>query len=597
MIKLSDYVIDFLVKKGIHDIFLVSGGGIMHLIDSVGRNKNIKYYCNHHEQACAIAAEGYARVQNKIGACLVTTGPGGFNAISGIVGAWVDSIPLIVISGQVRRNLIADYNLIRQKGPQEGNVVEVAKHVTKYAKVILEPEKIRYELELAYYQATTGRPGPVWLDIPLDVQDTMIDEELLEGYQTEHSEKTKLTNDITGTIQKILNHLSSSKRPLIIAGTGIHLSNSEHEFSLLLDKLKMPVILPYTAKDLVPEDHPLNMGVFGGIGQRRANFALQNSDCLLSIGVGLSCSKVGFNFNGFAPKAKKIIVDIDKGQLYDQVIKPDIPVHLDVKTFLLGMLSGSKDMCFTPNDIWSSACNAWKEKYPLVIPDFYKDKEHVNTYVFMDKLSNLLIGDDVLLTGDGMDCVSYFQAFRVKLGQRTMNNGNWGSMGWDLPASVGACIGSGKKRTICITGDGSIQLNIQELLTISFNHLPVKIFIFNNKGYSSIRATQRSLFDGRFVGADKTSGIGTQNFEKFAESFNIEYGYIKTNEEIDFVVRKILQSDGPSICEINVSSDQEIIPKASAFRKEDGTLESRPLEDMYPFLPRDEVNFNMTQFD
>ena len=595
--KLSDYVIDFLVKKGITDIFMVSGGGIMHLLDSVGRNENIRYYCNYHEQACAIAAEGYARAQNKVGVCMVTTGPGGFNALSGIVGAWVDSIPIIIISGQVRRNLLADYTRIRQKGPQEGNIVEASKGLTKYAKTIIDPNNIKYELEFAYHQATNGRPGPVWLDIPLDVQDSLINEHLLEGFDKELFENSKGIESISDSITLILDRIKNSERPLIIGGTGIHLSHSEELFSVLIERLKIPVIVPYTAKDLIPEDHPMNMGVFGGIGQRRANYALQNSDCLLSIGVGLSCSKVGFNFTGFAAKAKKIIIDIDEGQLFDQVIKPDIAVLSDVKDFLDKMLLISKRTIFTPKEKWIHACEMWKEKYPLVIHDFYDDKKHVNSYVFMDKLSDLLSSNDVLLTGNGMDCVSYFQAFRVKRGQRTMNNGNWGAMGWDLPASIGACIGSGKKRTICITGDGSIQLNIQELLTISFNHLPVKIFIFNNNGYSSIRATQRSLFENRFVGADETSGVGTIDFKKLAEVYNINYGFIRSNEEIDSVSNSILSSNGPAICEVNLSREQEIIPKASAFRKKDGTLESRPLEDMYPFLSREEVRFNMTLFD
>lgn len=596
MVKLSDYVIEFLVQKGINDVFMVSGGGIMHLVDSVGRNKTIRYYCNNHEQACAISAEAYARVENKIGACLVTTGPGGVNAFSGMVGAWVDSIPMIVLSGQVRRNLISDTPVIRQKGPQEGKIIDYVKNATKYAKTILDPEMIRYELEYAFYLATSGRPGPVWIDIPLDVQDSVIDENRLVSF-VHSSDNAGAYRKKNYSIKSILDALNLAKRPVVIGGTGIHLSHSEELFLKFIDKFKAPVILPYTAKDLIHENHPLNMGVFGGIGQRRANYVLQNSDCVLSLGVGLSVGKVGFNFTGFATRAKKIVVDIDEGQLFNQVIKPDIAVLDNVGEFLKGLLEASECILFDNNPKWTAACADWKKRYPLIIDEFYKDKEHVNSYVFMDKLSDLLSENDVLLTGDGMDCVSYFQSFRVKRGQRTMNNGNWGSMGWDLPAAVGACIGSGKKRTVCVTGDGSFQLNVQELLTISKNKLPIKLIIFNNKGYSSIRATQRSLFDGRYVGADYSSGIGNPDYKLLAAAYGVEYFYVKNNDEVANVVRDMLRDMKPSLCEVNLSPEQEIIPKASAFRRPDGVLESRPLEDMYPFVPREEQEFNMTQFD
>lgn len=569
----------------------------MHLVDSVGKNSAVRYYCNYHEQACAISAEAYARVRGGIGVCLVTTGPGGVNALSGIAGAWVDSIPVVVISGQVRRDLIADYSKVRQRGPQEGNVVAMARPVTKYAKTILDPLTVRYELELAFHTAVSGRPGPVWIDIPLDVQGSEIDETGLPSYEPREDASAGLDVDrLRSDVAKVFEMLKSARRPVMICGTGIHLSGSEGLLRELIERLRIPVILPVTAKDLIEEDHPLNLGIFGTIGQRRANFALQNSDCILSLAAGLNCAKTGFNYRGFGPKAGKIVVDIDEGQLYHQVVTPDVGVLADVGAFLKEMLCHIGNGLIEPPVQWLEACAHWKRRYPLLVDGFFSDQEHVNSYVFMDRLSEQLVGSDIMVAGNGLDCVSYFQAFKAKVGQRTINNGNWGAMGWDLPASVGACIGSGGRRTVCVTGDGSMQLNVQELLTISHHKLPVKIFVFNNGGYSSIRATQKTFFDGRLVGADRSSGVSDPDFGKLSAAYGIGYAAIRDNGGLEDGIRRVLTHEGPILCEVNISQEQEIIPKASAYRKEDGTLESRPLEDMYPFLPRDEIWENMNLF-
>ncbi len=593
--KLSDYVVQFLVENGIKDIFLVSGGGIMHLVNSVGKNSDMTYYCNYHEQACAHSAEVYARVTGRIGACLVTTGPGGTNALSGVASAWVDSIPMLVLSGQVRRDLIADYKILRQMGPQEGNVVAMARPVTKYAVTLLEPQKVRYELEKALHIATSDRPGPVWLDFPLDVQGAEIDVSTLDKFTPAD---IKIPSGwLEEQAGKFLHLATKSQRPLFLPGNGIHIAGAEKSLANLLEKMPFPVILPNCAKDLVPEAFPRYMGVFGTAGQRRANFAVQNADCIFFLASGINVTKAGFNYSGFAPKAKKVLVDIDEGQLNHQVIKPDLGLKVDIHAFLEEILRqiDARKLKFSPSPKWLRVCQRWKERYPIILEEFYQDKEHVNSYVFVDKLSDLLSADDLVVAGNGLDEVSYWQAFKVKAGQRTMISGNWGPMGWDLPAAVGACIGSGR-RTICLCGDGSIQWNVQELLTIMHYKLPVKIFIFNNQGYTNIRLTQANFF-GRYVGADKTSGVSNPDFSHLAAAYGLAYSYIGTNDEIENGIRSVLAMDGASLCELNISSEQGITPKASAFRREDGTLESRPLEDMAPFLPREEIRENMHLFD
>jgi acetolactate synthase I/II/III large subunit len=596
MIKLSDFVIQYLVDKGITDIFLVSGGGIMHLVDSVGKNPSMTYYCNYHEQACAHSAEVYARITGKIGACLVTTGPGGTNALSGVASAWVDSIPVLVISGQVRRDLIADYSEIRQKGPQEGNVVEMAKPVTKYAVTLLDPKKVLFELDKALYLAINGRPGPVWLDFPLDVQGVEIDETKLDVFVPPVQEMER--DSLEELVGRFIQIAKEARRPLFVLGNGIHIAHAEILLAELLKKMPFPVVVPNCAKDLVPESQPLNMGVFGTAGQRRANYAVQNADCLFFLSSGINVTKTGFNFEGFAPKAKKVMVDIDNGQLFHQIIHPDFGIQADIHDFLIELLRqiNSCDVEFHPLEEWSEACALWKKRYPTILEEFYRDKAHVNTYVFVDKLSDYLKPEDILVAGNGIDEVSYWQAFKVKPGQRTMISGNWGPMGWDLPAAVGACIGSGRHQVICLSGDGSLQWNVQELLTIKHYHLPVKIFVFNNQGYTNIRLTQKNFF-GRYVGADEDSGVSNPDFGHLAAAYGLDYSTIRTNDEIDIGIQHVLQCEGPALCELNIAIEQGIVPKASAFRREDGTLESRPLEDMAPFLPREEVWGNMHMFD
>jgi acetolactate synthase-1/2/3 large subunit len=590
---LSDYVIRFLAQKGIRDTFLVSGGGIMYLLDSLARSTDVRYYCNYHEQACAVAAEGYARVTNGVGACIVTTGPGAVNAISALPAAWVDSIPIMVICGQVKRELIADYNRIRQIGPQEGNAVDMASPVTKYAKSVRDPMTIRYELEYAYAQAISGRPGPVLLELPLDVQGADIDPDVLPGY-------TPMTAPshpgLAKDVSRVLSEIRNAKRPILVCGNGVYRAKAQELLRTVLEKLQIPFVLPITCKDLLEEDHPMQMGIFGVAGQRRANFAVQNSDLMVAIGAGLNCQKVGFNIAGFAPKAKKIIVDIDEAQLKYQVVRPDVPVEADAADFLKEILAQLGHESYAAPSRWLEACARWKQRYPPLTPDYSEEREYVNTYYFYDRLSEILGPGALMVTGNALDTTSHFQAFRVKRGQRTINSG-WGAMGWCLPMAVGVCIGSGKRQTVCSTGDGSFQFNSQELLTMAHYRLPIQIFVINNQGYSNIRGTQNNFFEGRFAGADPSSGVGTPRFEYLAAAYDFRYSRIKNHKDLEACIRTALAGEGPGICEVNVSPNQGIWPKASAFRRPDGTFESRPLEDMFPFLPREEVWENMHQFD
>ena len=594
--KLSDYVFDFLVEKGVSDIFLVSGGGIMHLTDSLKRNCNLSYICNHHEQASAIAAESYARLKNKLGVCLVTTGPGAVNALSGIAGAWVDSLPVLVISGQVRRDLIADYTKLRQFGPQEINIIDMVKPVTKYAKTIMDPTTIRYELEYALELAFEGRPGPVWLNIPLDVQASIIEITTLENYHKPEKEIFSLTM-AKNKVQDALVMIYRAKRPVFLLGAGVRLSGAEEIVTELINKFDIPVISNIGAIDLIPEDHPMFMGRFGPIGQRRANYTLQNADLIISLGASMSVGSIGFNTEGFAPSAKKIMVNIDLNELEKPSFVPDLPIQADVKWFANELLSNLNIENLKKNERWQEVCKFWKKNYPTITPDYFEDKDHVNSYVFTEKLSEFLNSNAVLITGNSLDIVSVYHSFKIKQGQRVFTNINFGAMGWDLPAVVGACIANKRKETVLVTGDGTIQFNIQELNTISHNRLPIKIFILNNNGYESIRSTQNNFFQGNYIGSDASSGIDNPYFNKLADAYKFSYLSINKNDEIQTTIELAFQIEGPVICELNLSPVQSRSPKIVSVRRDDGSMESRPLEDQFPFITREELHRNMHFFD
>lgn len=594
MIQLSDYVIEFLVQKGIKDIFLVSGGGIMYLLDSVGRNKKISYIANYHEQASATAAESYTRVKNSVGACLVTTGPGSTNAITGVAGAWVDSIPMIVISGQVKRELIADYSKTRQIGPQEINIIDMVKPITKYAVTVMKPEKIKYELEKCFFEATSGRPGPVWINIPLDIQGSVIDEKKLQGFVIPKIKKDD--EYIKDKVKKVIDLLNKSERPVIIAGQGVRLSRGMELLEELISFTKTPTLLPFNGVDLLSEDNKYLMGKFGPGGTRCGNFVLQNSDLILSIGASLNVASTGFDYNHFGFGAKKIMVNIDSKEIETKKIKIDLPVVCDAKEFIRELLSQLKTTKYSPNKNWLDVCNYWKKKYPSITKEYYENKKYVNSYAFFDQLSDLLEPTDVLTTGIALDATGLYQTFKVKKGQRAFVNKNFGQMGWSLPAAVGANVGNNRKRTICVTGDGSFMVNVHELETIKHYKLPIKIFVFNNGGYESIRYTQENLFKGRLVASNEATGVSNPDFELLANAHSLPYVKINNNNEIVKKIKQVLKITGPVLCEVNIDYKQKRMPKAASFKLPDGKIESKPLEDMWPFLPKEEIKKNMSFF-
>lgn len=589
----SEITAEYIASKGIDKVFLLTGGGIMYLTDAFAKNENIDYICNFHEQACAIAAEGYSRVSGKPGVCLVTTGPGASNAISGALSAWHDSIPLIIICGQVRSNIIANnYDSIRQIGPQEANIIELAKSLTKFAISVRNKEDIYKILDEAYEKATTGRPGPVLIEIPLDIQSSIVDNcEFISQQIVQTSEKDICDEEI----DLFFKELQKSQYPILFPGNGIRISNSYDLWMTFLNKINVPVVLPYCAKDLVSFENPLNLGVVGTNGQRPANFAVQNCDLFISLASGLSISKIGFNAAGFAPDAKKIAIDIDKSQLTAHPINIDFRIQGDIKTFLEKSIEWLNKNTFKVNDKWINACKYWKTKYPMRNNGWEIDNSHVNMYNFIEKLSNKIDNNSIILTGNGYECPGVYQSFQVKEGQRVLISGNWGAMGWDLPAAVGASVAS-NKMVYLLTGDGSIMLNIQELLTIKTNKLPIKIFVFNNKGYAAIRFTQNNLLNGYLVGADFQTGLSNPSFEFLSKSFDMKYFKIDNNSEIDLQIDKVLKENGPVLCELNISEDVRIEPKAQAIKNADGTITSKPLNDMYPYLPVEEIDFNNNFF-
>ena len=592
-IRVSDYVVGFLAERGVSTVYLVAGGGIMYLLDSLAESPSVRYVCNRHEQACAISAEGHARVTNQPGVCFATTGPGATNAASGILGAWADSVPILVVSGQVKRELMADFSCLRQKGPQEGDVLGTVGTITKYACSVSDPTDIRRVLERAWFECTQGRPGPVWVEIPLDVQGERVDPTSLQAWEPPARNDSPA---FSRAVSEAAAELRRARRPLVVGGAGIRLAAAEGEFRRFIEVFGLPAVVPDSGKDLLEEDHPLNGGVFGPAAQRRGNFAVQNADCLLVLGASLCAKKTGFAYDDFGRNAVKIVVDIDAGQLEHQAVRPDIAAHGDAGDFLRRLTQTLADEPPRPDGRWLDVIAGWRSDYPPLDPERGGSAPFVDAYAFVDALSEAADASDVLVTGNGLDSVAYVQAFRLKKGQRSVLNSNWGAMGWDLPLAVGACVGSGR-RTLCITGDGSIQMNLQELGTISHYQLPVTVFVFNNAGYATIRATQRGLFNGRLAASGVDTGVDNPDFATLAAAFGVGYSRIQDNEDLGEMVALALGRPQPHLCEVMISPDQEIQPRSAASRLPDGTLVSRPLEDMTPLLPRDELENAMHLFD
>jgi acetolactate synthase I/II/III large subunit len=593
MIRVADYIAETLVAHGIRDVFLVTGGAAMHLNDALGRNKDLSYICHHHEQACAIAAASYYRMTNRLAAVNVTAGPGGTNAITGVFGAFVESLGMIVISGQVKfETTVRSTGLpLRQLGDQEIDIAKLVAPITKYAVMVTDPKSIRYHLEKAIFLATDGRPGPVWIDVPMNVQGAMIDPAELEGFTPDTSARDDARLDAYA--REIVERVAHAERPVLFAGSGVRLARAERAFLDLVDRWKIPVVTGFNAHDLLWQDHPCYIGRQGTIGDRAGNFAVQNADVLLVLGSRLTIRQVSYNWENFARAAFKIVVDIDEAELQKPTVHPDLAVHADIAD-LLRAIERLSERNAGDHAEWLRWCQERKRRYPVVLPEYARDDSRgVNPYVLIDELFKALPEDAVIITGDGTSCVATFQAAALKRGQRLYSDGGSAPMGFDLPGAIGACIGSGRKRVVCLAGDGSIQMNIQELQTIATNALPITIFVLNNNGYLSIRLTQKNFFPDNPVGCDPSSGVGIPDFSAIAAAYGLGYRAVRTHAELGSVIEGSLTAAGPQLCEVFLDPEQPFAPKTSSRRLPDGRMVSAPLEDMFPFLDRDELEENM----
>ncbi|MBQ8848654.1 MAG: thiamine pyrophosphate-binding protein [Candidatus Gastranaerophilales bacterium] len=591
MIKLSDYVAKRLKEiYNIRHVFMVSGGGAMHLNDSFG--KYIPYICNHHEQACAIAAEGYARVNQELAVVNITTGPGGLNCLNGVFGQWSDSVPVLYISGQVKTQTMLSSCpeiSLRQLGDQEVDIVSCVKPITKYAVSLTDANDIKYVLDKAIYLALNGRKGPVWIDIPINLQAAMIDETKLKKYDKNEDEID--LPSINDEIIKLKELLNNSKKPLIIAGHGIRLSGAIDEFDKLIEKLNIPIVTTMNGFDIVSDDNSNFVARIGTVANRAGNFALQNADLVLSIGSRNNIRQVSYNWENFAKNAKLVCVDIDKAELDKPTIVPDVKINADCKTFIQKLLK--EDIKKFENENWLNWCSDIKKKYPPLTEAKRIAHNPIEPYYFIDKLIQEFSSDEVVVGGNGTAFLVPFQVGKVKKGQRYIWNSGDASMGYDLPAAIGACFANNLKRTICLAGDGSIMMNLQELQTIKHYNLPIKLFVLNNNGYISIQQTQKNFFEGRMTACTVNSGVSIPDFIKIGKAFEIETVKIDKLDNLEEQIKNVLNSSGPILCEVMLSPDYIFAPKLSAKKLDDGTMISPSLEDLYPFLDRDEFEGNV----
>ena len=594
--KLSDFVISFIAKQNVKHIFLLPGGGNMHLIDSVGTTPGVEAVCCLHEQAVAIAADGYAQASGNLGVAVVTTGPGGTNTVTGVSGAWIESVPLFVISGQVKIPDLKPDPKMRMLGFQEINIVAIVGSITKYAVTITDPTSIRYHLEKAVFLAKSGRPGPVWIDVPLDIQAANIDETKLTGFDPAAEGLTPVVDkaDIKEKVRETLQILAKSERPVLLAGNGIRISKSVALFKEIIAKLQLPVLTTWKACDLLTEDDPQFYGRPGTVAQRGANFIQQNSDCIISLGCRLDFGQIGYAQEAFAREAKKIIVDIDGLEFIKFRFGIDVKVVANVADFLDEFNAQLSAFQAPDWSKWRDRCLTWKTRYPVVLPEYREKKDYVSTYVLVDEISKQLPPDCVVVpcsSGSGADITS--QSFRVKKGQRVLNSPGLGSMGYGVPQTIGACIASGNRQTVCLNGDGGFQLNIQELETIHRLQLPIKFFYLNNQGYLSIKNTQINYFNSRLVATDASSGLTLPDIQKIAYAYGIPSNRIETHDGLQKGVAEALASDGPFICEVMIDPGEQVAPKVKSMLGANGKMISKPLEDLAPFLDRAEFLENM----
>ena len=590
-VKISDWIAEFLVEQGIRYNFTVPGGGAMHLNVSFGHQKGLTNIFVQHEQAAAIAAEGYYRVNNELPLVCCTTGPGGTNTLTGVLGAWLDSIPMLVISGQVRYATTARAAGIpvRAMGDQEYDITPMVAHMTKYAEMIIDPKTVKYHLQKALYLATHGRPGPVWLDVPLDVQGGYIDTEEFISFEPQELQDIEPPKVTQMQIEEVIKRVKEAKRPVLNVGNGIHIANCVDLMRKVANKLNIPVAVAYDSTDLMPTADALYVGQPGLIGDRAGNWAVQNADLVLSVGCRLGCRQVGYNANSWAREAFVIMVDIDQYELQKPSIHVEMPIQADARDFLEQM-DLALETPLVPHQEWLEICKNWKENYPVVTEKHYSKEGLANAYCFLNEISRRVPDDQLIVLANGT-VEACLHAIYIKEHTRLVCNSGAASMGYDLPAAIGGCFANGKKQTICLSGDGSIQMNLQELQTIVFHKLPIKIFVVNNQGYHSMRQTENNLFpEYTKVGVGPESGdLSFPEMKKIAEAYGIPYVSASSNPELPSVIEQVLSMDGYAMCEIFVDLNQKFEPKSATKRLEDGTLISPPLEDLAPFLSREEL--------
>ncbi len=592
MIKVTDYIAQRLRDKyGIKCFFLVSGGGAMHLNDSLGQA--IPYVANHHEQACAIAAEGYSRAGGKLAVVNVTTGPGGLNALNGVFGQWTDSVPVLYISGQVKQTTMLascpEIEGLRQLGDQEVDILSVVRTLTKYAASVNDPKMVKYHLDKAIHMATSGRPGPVWLDVPMNIQGALVDESELVDYVPE----SEAMPDGSALLSRVVELMQQAQRPLIVAGNGLHISRQEARLAQLLETWDIPVVTTFNAIDILPTADAHFVGRIGTVGQRAGNFALQNADVILFLGSRNNIRQVSYNWENFAAKACKIVVDIDPAELQKPLVKPDVAVNADLADFMPLLIKAASPL---QKDGWMSFCQDLRKRYDYEESgDYPSPGQGIGVYAFFRNFCELLPEKITMVAANGSACVCLHQVGIVKAGQRIFYNSGNASMGYELPAAIGAAMATPGKDVVCLAGDGSIMMNLQELQTIRHYKLPIKIFVVNNAGYSSIRQTQRNFFSGRMTGCGAESGVSVPDFCKVAAAFDLPTVRISEPEHMGEQIQAVLSSPGPILCEVMVEQEYAFIPKLSSRKLPDGTMVSPSLEDMFPFVDREEYKRNMLQ--
>jgi acetolactate synthase-1/2/3 large subunit len=598
--KLSDYVVRFVAEQGVKHVFLVTGGGAMHLNQSLSTETAIEPVCNSHEQASAMCAEGYSKATNHLGVCMVTTGPGGTNAVTGVAGAWLDSTPMLVISGQVKRpDRMFDKEGrplgMRQLGVQEVDIVSIVKPITKYAVTVLEPRDIRYHMEKAVYLALHGRPGPVWIDIPLDVQASPIeDSSTLRGFDAEELEERPSNANLEQEVASLIEKLNQAERPLLFAGNGIRLAHAEREFEQLWKMLGIPTVATWCAADLVPSDDPTFVGRPGSVAARGANFALQNSDFLLAIGVRLDFAITGYAPQNLAREAWKVAIDIDPAELGKLHPYLQQPIVADAHPFLTTLLKHKDKIKLKDHSAWDARCAGWKTRYPVVTEEHRKPEGRVSVFNLAEVIGTAVKPEDRLVVGNAGSAIEiYLLACPTIHSQRLYHTAGLGSMGYAIPMAIAVATANPGREVIAVDGDGGFMFNIQELETIRRLKLPIKFFVLNNNGYASIRASQKAYFGAPNLGADAETGLTIPDLCKVGAAFGLSTAAIQDQSNLSADVRRVLAMNGPVVCDVSVLPDEMRAPRMQSYQKPDGSFVSKPLEDMFPFLPREEFLANM----